>query len=86
MMTRTGTGTVTFTGGSNDTALPNNFFSNIPYESIDCDANTTDGTFTVTKAGMYVIVGQVRISANYAALAQVQLQRFTGGSWSTVQK
>jgi hypothetical protein len=73
-MIRTTTTSVTLAGGSTDTPLPNNFFTSIPYESPDIDADSASGTFTVSKAGPYVITGRVRLSGNTANLCRLGLQ------------
>lgn len=84
-MYRTGTGSVNLTGGSDDTGLPSNFFTSIAYESLDVDANASDGTFTVSTSQPYTISGRIRLSANISALCRLNLQVYREGSWQLVQ-
>ena len=84
-MTRTSTVTVNFTGAGADTALPSSFFTNVVHESPDVNADTADGTFTVTESKAYVLTARVKLSAAVYAWCHLNLQVYNGSTWSTVQ-
>ena len=86
-MVRTGTTSITYTGGNAITALPGSFFDSIPHESLDVDAVTSTGTFKVTQAKPYLISARIALSNNVSALGTLILQRSTnnGSTWVSEQ-
>jgi hypothetical protein len=83
-MTRTSTGTATYTGGSSETALGGSFFDTIVHESLDVDATTSDGTFTVTESKPYIVTGRV-MTGNVSAWGSLILQVFRNSTWQSLQ-
>jgi hypothetical protein len=62
-----------------DTALPNNFFDDVDFESLDIDASLSTGSFTVTKSKMYLVTARVKLREAYAANLYLNLQVWDGG-------
>jgi hypothetical protein len=77
----------TFAGGNVVTALPNGFWTNPNYESPDVDADTVDGTMTVTEAKSYAISARLDFANALTApgVMDIILQVFRGGSWQNAQ-
>jgi hypothetical protein len=75
-------GTITTT----DTALPTSFFDDVDFESLDVDANLTDGSFTVTTSKMYLVTARVKLSTYLDANGYLNLQVWDGSAWSLAQK
>ena len=69
-----------------DTALPNNFFDDVEFESLDIDANLTLGSFTVTKSKMYLINARVKLKEGIDANSYLNLQMWTTGAAVLVQR
>ena len=69
-----------------DTALPNNFFDDVEFESLDIDANLTLGSFTVTKSKMYLINARVKLKEGIDANSYLNLQKWTTGTALLVQR
>lgn len=84
-MSRTATSSVNYQGGGSVTAVPSSFFDNIEYESLDIDANTADGTFTVVEAKPYIISARIQLSTSVLAWGNVVLQVYRSGSWQSMQ-
>ena len=79
-------GTVTDTITTTDTALPNSFFTNPEIDSLDIDINLTEGSFTVTKSKMYLVTARVKLNTYLDANGYLNLQKYNGTSWATVQR
>jgi len=71
-MARLSTGTATLASGTR--ALPSNFFDDDVFESRDITSNPSTGTFTVSKSGMYLITGRIRLSSFFASITRIDLQ------------
>jgi hypothetical protein len=69
-----------------DTPLQNNFFDDVDFESLDIDANLTDGSFTATKAKMYIVQARIQLSTYLDANGYLNLQVWNGSSWVLSQK
>ncbi len=84
-MTRLNTTAVNM--ATNTNALGTNFFDDVDYESLDIDAQLSDGTFTVTKSKMYMLTGRIRLSTFFTSACYLVLQRWDSatGVWSSVQ-
>lgn len=76
-----------FAGGGTATALPNGFWTNPNYESPDIDANTADGTMTVTEAKTYFVSARLDIANALTAPGDMHiiLQVFRAGVWQNAQ-
>jgi hypothetical protein len=83
-MDRTSTATVSYTGGSAVTAIPNSFFNVVEYESPDVDADAATSSFTVKESKAYIITGRV-MTGNVAAWGTLILQVWNGSAWVTSQ-
>lgn len=69
-----------------DTAITGGFFDTSEFESLDIDATLTDGTFTVTKEGMYAITARIKLNDEMDANVSLGLQVLQSGSWKTMQR
>ena len=75
------TGTINTT----DTAVPTSFFDATPFETLDIDADHTNGTFTVTKSKMYLVTARIKLSTYLDANGYLGLQVWNGSTWSLSQ-
>ena len=69
-----------------DTALQNNFFDDVDFESLDIDANLAEGSFTSSKSKMYIVQARIQLSTYLNANGYLNLQVWNGSSWVLSQK
>ena len=87
-LSRTLTANATLVGGDVDAGLPDGFFDVPNYESLDIDANTADGTFTIkpgTPGKPYFITARVQTGAAFTGWCGLLLQVYKNNVWTTVQ-
>jgi hypothetical protein len=78
---------MSFVGGSSVTAIPNNFWTSVDYESPDINADTADGTFTVVESKSYSISARVKLSSLMSlTTSHLVLQTYRSGSWTNLNQ
>lgn len=81
-MSRNSTTVVSYAAGEN---VASTLFDNIDYESLDVDADTATGIFTVQESKSYLISGRVKVNTSVAAWGALILQVYDSseGIWGS---